>query len=125
LRRAIAERRDKPHAWGSHDCALFAADLVNAQTGHDFAAGFRGRYSDEEGAWAILKALGHRDLADLVDTLLTRRTAMRPQRGDVVLHPGLKGDFLAIVWNGGIVAPGPDRLLLRPLRVPVVCWEVA
>ena len=50
LRSAIAERRDRPHAWGQHDCAINAADLVQAQTGIDFAAPFRGRYTDEASA---------------------------------------------------------------------------
>ncbi len=36
--------RARSFAYGSHDCALFAADAVQAMTGTDLAAQFRGRY---------------------------------------------------------------------------------
>lgn len=37
--------RARPFAYGSHDCALFAAGAVLAMTGVDLAADFRGRYT--------------------------------------------------------------------------------
>lgn len=35
----------QPFAYGSHDCALFAAGAVEAMTGTDLAAKYRGRYT--------------------------------------------------------------------------------
>jgi hypothetical protein len=123
LSRAIEARRRLPHAWGSNDCALFAADLVAAQTGQDFGAPFRRRYSDREGADAILASLGHGDLADLVDSCLPRGEG-RPQRGDVVLQPGPEGPFLTIAWGGGVVGPGPDGAALVARDAGAPFWRV-
>lgn len=53
----IIERKKMPFAWGSNDCALFAADAVKAITGTDIAADFRGKYSDEAGAFALIKSV--------------------------------------------------------------------
>lgn len=36
--------RTRPFAWGHHDCVMFAASAVAAQTGVDLAAPWRGRY---------------------------------------------------------------------------------
>lgn len=124
LSRAIDVRRPLPHAWGSHDCALFAADMVAAQTGQDFGAPFRGRYHDQAGAEAILAALGHDGLADLVDSCLPRGEG-RPQRGDVVLQPREAGDFLSVAWGGGLVGPGPEGLVLVPRDPDALFWKVA
>jgi hypothetical protein len=46
-----------PFAWGTNDCALFAADAVQAITGLDIADDFRGRYSDEAGAFALIRTV--------------------------------------------------------------------
>jgi hypothetical protein len=40
---AIEAARGRPFSWGAMDCCLFAADVVLAMTGVDYAAGFRGR----------------------------------------------------------------------------------
>lgn len=124
LRRAIETKRNLGRAWGSNDCAICTADFVHAQTGVDFAADYRGRYSDEEGAYALLKQLGYADLPALVDARLPRR-AGRAQRGDVLWHPGVFGNFLGTAWSAGVVAPGPDRLMVHPLRTPLIVWAVA
>jgi hypothetical protein len=124
LSRAIEARRRTPHGWGTNDCALFAADLVAAQTGQDFGAPFRGRYGDEAGAWAILAALGHADLTSLVDSCLTRGEG-RPARGDVVLQPAPPGAFLSVAWGGGLVGPGASGLVLVPRAPDAIFWRVA
>ncbi len=54
----MSSRLDTPFEWGSNDCCLFAADIVQAITGHDFAASFRGTYSDAFGASSLLGSLG-------------------------------------------------------------------
>jgi hypothetical protein len=123
LNAAIETKRREPRVLGTNDCALCTADLVFAETGQDFGAPFRGRYHDEEGARTILAALGHDGLASLVDSCLPRGTG-RPQRGDVVLQPHPNGDFLAVVWGGGIVGPGPDGLVLVKRDPAALFWKV-
>ncbi|MGE0213371.1 MAG: hypothetical protein AB7S41_16900 [Parvibaculaceae bacterium] len=46
------------HAWGTHDCALFIADWVRAETGSDPGAGVRGAYASEEEADRYLSGYG-------------------------------------------------------------------
>ncbi|MGE0653411.1 MAG: hypothetical protein AB7P12_16965 [Alphaproteobacteria bacterium] len=47
-----------PHAWGTHDCALFIADWVRAETGSDPGACVRGAYATEEAADRYLSGYG-------------------------------------------------------------------
>lgn len=63
----LIEVASKPFAYGSHDCALFVAGAVQAMTGHDPAAAFKGQYSDLKSGLKHLRKAGlqsHIDLAD-------------------------------------------------------------
>ena len=63
----IAARLAQPFAWGLNDCCLLAADAVEAITGVDIAAEFRGRYRSQRGAFsAIRKVTGGATVADAV-----------------------------------------------------------
>jgi hypothetical protein len=42
--------RHKPFEWGTHDCALWAADCIDIVTGVDYAKDSRGTYSTAFGA---------------------------------------------------------------------------
>ncbi|HEY1723953.1 MAG TPA: hypothetical protein VGF89_00915 [Steroidobacteraceae bacterium] len=55
---AIEVARSLPFAYGTHDCCLFAADVVLAVTGEDHAAQLRGTYTSEQDAQALLEQLG-------------------------------------------------------------------
>jgi hypothetical protein len=46
LMKAIAESAE-PMRWGVDDCGLFAANIVQAVTGHDPAAEVRGQYQNQ------------------------------------------------------------------------------
>jgi len=61
LNAVIDSHRHHAFAYGSHDCALLAADAVKAVIGIDPAATFRGRYSDRAGADAVLREAGFDD----------------------------------------------------------------
>src|SRR5579864_5172264 len=53
----LRERAREPFAWGKNDCALFVADAVEAMTGVDIAAEFRGLYQSEEEAFALIRTV--------------------------------------------------------------------
>lgn len=91
LAEALAAAKDTPFAWGSHDCALFAADVVLAITGADHGAVFRGRYRTANGAARALKKQGFAGLPDYLDSIFTRRPVSYARRGDVVLYDGAMG----------------------------------
>jgi hypothetical protein len=55
LHQFLVNARSLPFAWGSHDCALFAANGIEAMTGVDIASEFRGLYTDEASAKAAIE----------------------------------------------------------------------
>ena len=125
LVRALDDRRSTPYAWGSNDCATFAAGMIAAVTGQDFAAAFRNRYKSQVGARRMLKAHGWKDLEALADDLLPRQDG-RKQRGDVVLYAGRHGAFLGIYWQGLVWGPGPAGLAWWPSDPDAILatWKV-
>ncbi len=54
-----------PFEDGVNDCALFLAGGVEAMTGKDYAAPYRGRYTTIRGGMRILKRAGFEDHIDL------------------------------------------------------------
>lgn len=50
LAQTLQAAMTRPFSWGEHDCCLFAADCVQAVTGVDVAADFRGTYTTPLGA---------------------------------------------------------------------------
>lgn len=77
---------DEPFKWGSHDCALFAADCVLAMTGADPAEAYRGKYDTARGAAEALREHGAGTLLKtLRATFETEVSVHFAQRGDVVM----------------------------------------
>jgi hypothetical protein len=102
----IELRRSMAFAWGSNDCALFAADAVVAMTGVDFGAPFRGRYDDAAGAALALRDYGGGTLLRTFDRHLDRRAIAFAQRGDLAMARGaigvIMGDHALFVSDCGI-----------------------
>lgn len=73
----------KPFAWGEFDCALFAAGAVQAMTGEDFAAPYRGNYRTLAGGLKRLKADGFDNHADFAASVLEEIHPSHAQVGDV------------------------------------------
>lgn len=57
LHEFLVSRAHAPFVWGANDCCLFPADAVQAMTGVDLADDFRGKYSDEDSAFALIEAV--------------------------------------------------------------------
>jgi hypothetical protein len=51
----LSERKGSNFTWGQHDCCLFVGDAVLAMSGVDIAEWFRGKYSDSNKAYSLLK----------------------------------------------------------------------
>lgn len=80
-----------PDALGQVPCARFAAGAVEAQTGVDHYAPFRGKYKTETGSAKALRRIGAGSLEKTFDRYLEARQGPAfAQRGD-------------IVWNGKAV----------------------
>jgi hypothetical protein len=76
---------DAPFEYGRNDCALFVAGAVNAMTGHDFGAPFRGRYKSAAGAVRALRLYGAGNLPSTLSAALGFPVhPSRAGRGDIV-----------------------------------------
>jgi hypothetical protein len=81
-----------PFEWGRYDCALWAAAAVQAQTGQDFAAPFRGRYRTGAGAMRALRQHGAGDLEKTITAALGEPVPVAmARRGDIVMHSNAAG----------------------------------
>lgn len=103
----LYEIAHKPFVWGEHDCALFAAGAVQAMTGQDFAANYRGRYKTFRGGLRHLRKAGFADHAAFAVSLFEE---VPPASAHV-------GDVAAVEIEGGIalgVVQGQRIYVLRP-----------
>lgn len=97
-----------PFSFGRHDCALFAAESVQAMTGFDLASDWRGRYRTERGGLRVLRAAGYSTHVDLA-------AAHFPEQPIAMARPG---DLAEIAVPGAInalgVLQGSAIYVLRP-----------
>lgn len=116
--------RRRPFAWGTTDCALFAADGVKAMTGEDLAAGFRGRYTTAEEARALLASLGMADVAALAASVLPEVSPAKARMGDVVALTS-EGEWSLGLCNGATSCVlTPKGIGFLPLSAARRAWSV-
>ncbi len=114
----LARVETEPFAWGTHDCALFAASCVEAMTGVDPAVDFRGAYQSKAGAAKALREIGNGTLLKTYQARFREKPAGFAGRGD-------------LVWNGeamGICIGAEALFLGEPdgapgyIRLPRAEW---
>ncbi|KGJ19303.1 DUF6950 family protein [Paracoccus sanguinis] len=97
--------------WGRHDCALFAAGGVEAVTGRDPAAPWRGRYATRREGMRLIRAAGHADHVAAAAALLPEVPAAMVLPGDLAVLPGVDGQPALGIVQGALVyvlrAEGP------------------
>lgn len=100
--RAIDDIYATPFQWGIHDCGpSLAGRLVEALTGEDFCAEYRGTYSDALGAARVIRAAGFSSLGELVGSMLPQAHPSEARIGDIaaIEAEGPIGHALGVV-NG-------------------------
>jgi hypothetical protein len=112
-----------PFAWGTHDCCLFAADAVLAQTGVDPAAEFRGMYVDARGAVALLTDLG--GLQAVAARAGESIPALCAQVGDIGLVEHEGRELLAVCAGPVWLVPAEQGLTALPIDSATSAWRVA
>ncbi len=119
----IAERLDRPFAWGPNDCASFAADSVFACTGFDALAELRGHRRNARQARTREAAIGGIPAA-------LERAGFAPvlpclaQRGDIVMLEQGRRPVLAVCNGEDAVAPGKKGLMHAPMSRALKAWRV-
>lgn len=123
LQACLAERRARPFEWGSLDCVLFAADCVEACTGVDLAAMYRGTYSDATSAGRIVHALG--GLAEIAAASVGREVLpVQAQPGDIGLVINDGRECLAVCTGSTWHAPGADGVVALPMDQAARAWRL-
>jgi hypothetical protein len=126
LSQMLREQKDQPFVWGTNDCLIFPANVVNALTGFDPAEGLRGTYDGALGAQNIV------DEAGGIEALITARLGipgtrdiLTGNRGDVVIMKTAYGIMGGIIDDSGsrIAVPISDQQTL--VRFPLSkAWRV-
>ena len=108
--------------WGVHDCCLWAADAVLATTGVDLAVPWRGTFSTEGEATALLDALGGlRALGALGGPECKPALA---GAGDVgLIEHGGRG-WLAVHDGAAWICPTREGFVRWPTRAARCAWKV-
>lgn len=122
----IEDCRLVPFAWGTQDCCTLAADAVVATTGIDIFARWRGKYTTEAEADALIGPAGLDGaalalMAEWGAPLCMPATA---QRGDIALVAVGNALLLGVVVGDRIAAPGPDGLVFLKIDTARRVWAI-
>lgn len=116
----LAKVAHAPFRPGRFDCALFAAGAVQAMTGHDLAAPWRGVYGDLDSGRAALEAGGVTALAGLVAPYFAEIAIDQARAGDLAIIAGRDGhDAFAVVQGSFLYAVGArglDRVAMSEIK---------
>jgi len=102
--------------WGTHSCASWVCQMVEAITGEDVHKDFAGYTTAEGAAKAILKA-GYKNLDELVADYFQEIPGAFVMAGDIVLVPAVLGESLlesTVMPNTMAVADPPFYRLVDP-----------
>lgn len=108
--------------WGVWDCAWFAAGAVEAVTGTDLIADYRGSYRTPHGARRALMERGHKSLPEAVSAALgDALPALKAQEGDIV---ETAGPALGVCTGMYVAALSIDGLQMLPPSAWTRCWRI-
>ncbi len=96
----VEAQRRGGFAFGARDCALFVAGAVEAMTGIDYAAEYRGRYNTLQGGLHRVRASGYLDHIDMVASLFKEIPRMQAKVGDIAVIDGEDGGLALGVVGG-------------------------
>lgn len=116
-------RRAAPFAWGAHDCCLWAADVVEALRGVDYAAAWRGKYDNAAGAAHLVAELGGvRGIA--VSALGAAISTRMAGVGDLVLIDQDGREMLGVCNGVEALVVGPAGLEPVGMQAALAAWRV-
>lgn len=119
----IEARRERAFSWGDSDCCLFVCDAIEAMSGADPGARWRGLYASEKGARRVLRDNG--GVAGIATLVLGQAVpAALAGRGDVVQIDTPHGEALALCLGGLIAAQGPDGIEFLDMKQAKAAWKV-
>ncbi len=124
LAEEIQKASDQRFVWGQCDCALWAANVVLAMTGTDYAEEFRGKYKSAKGSVQVLKRIGEVTLsATLTEKLTPINCLLKTQRGDVVTKEFDGAQALGICIGSKVAFKARVGLSFYPLSECELSWR--
>lgn len=116
----VESARAQPFAWGTHDCATFAAGAVEAVTGT------RPQIPVVTSAQAFSHLVrDHGDLEHMTsDQMGPSAAPASARRGDLVLVALDGRQCLAVCLGASAAAPGESGLVMVPMHAAIAAWAV-
>lgn len=107
------------------DCAIFAANMVLAMTGEDYAAPFRKRYSTITGGIRKLRAAGYRDHISFVEYHFPEIEVIDACPGDILVIDADEGLALGVMQGAaGVYVPTPRGVGLVPRSAAIRAFRI-
>lgn len=131
LTEIIYQYKDTEFSWGTYDCCIFAAQIIEEYTGKELPYWKDViTYNDRKGAMKALKNLGCKELKDLPDVVLG--TNIKPIEeavlGDPVYHIRKDtGEGLLGICNGAraYFVKRPKGITALKLEDCEFCWSLS
>lgn len=120
LHRWLVGLPGRPVQPGRHDCCLFMAGAIEAQTGIDLAAPWRGRYTTMAGGRRVLRKAGYDDHVALVAAHLAEGHVSQALPGDIAIVPTEAGPAGGVVQGGAVYVLGASGGLALVPMAPVM-----
>ena len=131
---AINEARGREFEYGTFDCCLAAATVIEAMTGTDLMADFRGRYKSAAGAARLLKETGYPTLLKMLISHIPEHGGKRipvakAGIGDLVLtkvalHDAAMGQACGICCGRFALFPGQTGWTSLSMKHVHAAWRV-
>jgi hypothetical protein len=122
LTEQIKAARLRPFSWGQHDCALFAASVINAMTGSELGKEFIGKYKTAAGAKKIIDKFG--GIEAMANKYFEEVPVYFCQRGDLVMTQRNGQLTLGICVGENCAFPGIEKLEYLKLSECTKAWRV-
>lgn len=106
----ISEKENEQFKIGTNDCTIFAADVVNAVTGVDYAEKYRGKYKTFKAGNELLKADGFESNIDFIEKNFEEIPASFSRAGDIGLIKVKRGFAVVAIMSGFAVAVSNNGL---------------
>lgn len=121
----LREINGRPIEYGRHDCCLFGAGAIEAETGIDIAAPWRGRYTTLAGGRRVLRKSGYTDHVALIAATLPEIHASAAREGDIGLVETEAGPAVGVNQGTAIYVLGETgRLGFAPLTPATRMFKV-
>lgn len=111
----LSENANRVFNPGEWDCSLLTSGGVNAITGNDPAAPYRGNYSTVEEGQALLQADGYADQIAFVESLFSEIPILQASVGDIAVVEQLGEQGLGLVTGSSIAVVTLKRMGQVPL----------